>query len=45
MEAIGLKVNRLIRMSYGPFQLGKIEKGAVLEIKTQVLKDQLSWLF
>lgn len=45
MEAIGLKVNRLIRMSYGPFKLGKIEKGAVLEIKTQVLKDQLSGFY
>ena len=45
MEAIGLKVNRLIRMSYGPFKLGKIEKGAVLEIKPQDLKDYLSGFF
>jgi len=45
MEAIDLKVNRLIRTSYGPFQLGKIEKGAVLEIKQNVLKDQLSGFF
>ena len=45
MEAIDLKVNRLIRTSYGPFQLGKIEKSAVLEIKQNVLKDQLSGFF
>lgn len=45
MEAIGLNVNRLIRTSYGPFQLGKVEKGGVLEIKPVVLKDQLSEFF
>lgn len=45
MEAIGLNVNRLIRMSYGPFSLGKIEKGGVLEIKPYVLKDQLAGFF
>lgn len=45
MEAIGLNVNRLIRMSYGPFQLGKIPKSAVLEIKPTVMKDQLSGFF
>ncbi len=45
MEAIDLKVNRLIRTSYGPFQLGKIEKGAVLEIKPKVLKEQLVGFF
>lgn len=45
MEAIGLNVNRLIRLSYGPFQLGKIEKGGVLEIKPAILKDQLADYF
>ena len=45
MEAIGLNVNRLIRLSYGPFQLGKLEKGSVMEIKRTVLKDQLSGFF
>lgn len=45
MEAIGLNVNRLIRLSYGPFQLGKIPKSAVLEIKPNVLKSQLSGFF
>jgi len=45
MEAIGLNVNRLIRLSYGPFQLGKMPKGAVLEIKPNILKDQVSGFF
>ncbi len=45
MEAIGLNVNRLIRLSYGPFQLGKMPKGAVLEIKTGIMKEQLSGFF
>ncbi len=45
MEAIGLNVNRLIRTSYGPFALGKVEKGGVLEMKPMVLKDQLSGFF
>jgi 23S rRNA pseudouridine2605 synthase len=45
MEAVGLKVNRLIRTSYGPYQLGKIEKTAVLEIKYKHLKEQLSGFF
>jgi 23S rRNA pseudouridine2605 synthase len=41
MEALGLVVNRLIRLSYGPFQLGKLEPGAVEEIRARVLRDQL----
>ncbi|ARU01473.1 pseudouridine synthase [Yoonia vestfoldensis] len=41
MEAIGVTVNRLIRVSYGPFQLGNLEAGAVDEIKGRVLRDQL----
>lgn len=45
MEAIGLKVNRLIRLSYGPFQLGKLPKGAVLEMKQKMLQDQLPGFF
>jgi 23S rRNA pseudouridine2605 synthase len=34
-------VNRLIRISYGPFQLGEIEEGKAEEVKTRVLRDQL----
>jgi 23S rRNA pseudouridine2605 synthase len=40
-EAIGLGVNRLIRISYGPFRLGDLAPGAVEEIKAKVLADQL----
>jgi 23S rRNA pseudouridine2605 synthase len=38
---LGLKVNRLIRLSYGPFQLGELPAGAVEEIKTRALREQL----
>lgn len=41
MEAVGLKVNRLIRISYGPFQLGELERGNVEEVRRKVLADQL----
>lgn len=41
MEALGLVVNRLIRVSYGPFQLGGLEPGAVEMIKPRVLREQL----
>jgi len=41
MEAVGLKVNRLIRVSYGPFQLGQLKQGAVEEVRPKILRDQL----
>ncbi|WP_233544957.1 pseudouridine synthase, partial [Pseudooceanicola sediminis] len=41
MENIGLVVNRLIRVSYGPFQLGTLKAGAVEEVKRRVMRDQL----
>ncbi|WP_027580200.1 pseudouridine synthase [Bradyrhizobium sp. Ai1a-2] len=41
MAHLGLEVNRLIRVSYGPFQLGELEEGKVDEIKTRVLREQL----
>lgn len=41
MESIGLTVNRLIRVSYGPFQLGELKQGAVEEVRRRVLRDQL----
>jgi len=37
----GWAVSRLIRLSYGPFQLGSLETGQVEEVKGKVLKDQL----
>ncbi len=45
LEALGLKVNRLIRLSYGPFQLGGLEKGAVKEVTEKVLREQLPEFF
>ncbi|EKV32130.1 Ribosomal large subunit pseudouridine synthase B [Caenispirillum salinarum AK4] len=41
MEHLGYTVTRLIRISYGPFHLGMLERGAVEEVPTRVLKDQL----
>ena len=41
LEHFGLKVNRLIRISFGPFQLGELAQGAVEEVRTRILKDQL----
>ncbi|MEY8830521.1 pseudouridine synthase [Sedimentitalea sp. XS_ASV28] len=38
---IGLTVNRLIRVSYGPFQLGTLKPGEVQELKRRVLREQL----
>ena len=40
-ENLGLQVNRLIRISYGPFQLGDLGKGEVEEVPPRVLRDQL----
>lgn len=44
MDAIGLKVNRLIRISYGPFQLGDLTPGDIKPISSRVLRDQLGHL-
>lgn len=41
LEALGLKVNRLIRVSYGPFQLGALKPNAVEEVPRKALKEQL----
>jgi len=40
-EHLGLTVNRLIRVSFGPFALGDLAEGAVEEVKRRVLGDQL----
>ncbi|HET8729383.1 MAG TPA: pseudouridine synthase [Alphaproteobacteria bacterium] len=41
MESLGLVVTRLIRVAYGPFQLGSLPAGAVEEVRPNVLRDQL----
>ena len=41
MEHLGLSVTRLIRVSYGPFQLADLEPGEVREVRGRVLRDQL----
>jgi len=41
LEAVGFSVNRLIRISYGPFQLGPLKPGEVEELKQRVVRDQL----
>jgi 23S rRNA pseudouridine2605 synthase len=41
MTHLGLAVNRLIRLSFGPFVLGDLEPGAIDEVKRRVLADQL----
>jgi 23S rRNA pseudouridine2605 synthase len=41
MEHLGLKVARLIRVSFGPFHLGHLPEGAVIEIPGKVWREQL----
>jgi 23S rRNA pseudouridine2605 synthase len=38
---LGLAVNRLIRVSFGPFQLGDLPEGAITEVRTRHLREQL----
>ena len=44
LDAVGLRVNRLIRIAYGPFQLGQIGRGEVKSVASRVLKDQCGHL-
>ena len=41
MAHLGLAVTRLIRVAYGPFQLGSLPRGAVEEVSPKVLREQL----
>ena len=41
LGALGLEVNRLIRISYGPFQLGDLPEGHAVEVRGRTLRDQL----
>ena len=43
MSEIGLTVNRLIRISYGPFRLNELQPGQVEEVKGRILRDQLGF--
>ncbi len=45
MEHLGLQVSRLIRLSYGPFQLGNLPRGQIEPIKKHVLKAALGKTF
>jgi 23S rRNA pseudouridine2605 synthase len=42
LEALGLTVNRLIRLAYGPFQLGELAPGQAEEIGPRVIREQLA---
>lgn len=41
LESLGLRVNRLIRVSYGPFMLGDLPEGEVKEVETSALRAEL----
>jgi len=41
MAHLGLPVSRLIRLAYGPFQLGLLKRGAIEEVPSRVLREQL----
>lgn len=41
MAHLSLSVTRLIRIAYGPFQLGMLARGEVEEVPARVLRDQL----
>ena len=42
LEALGLKVNRLIRLSYGPFALSTLMPGEIEEVGPRVIREQLA---
>ncbi|MBO6766356.1 pseudouridine synthase [Maricaulis sp.] len=44
LDSVGLKVNRLIRTAYGPFQLGDLPRGEVKAVPGRVLRDQAGHL-
>src|SRR5690348_7535856 len=41
LERLGYPVSRLIRLAYGPFQLGHLARGAIEEVPPKVLQEQL----
>ena len=44
MGHLDLQVSRLIRIAYGPFQLGKLARGQIVEVRGNVMRDQISGL-
>lgn len=44
MDALLLPVTRLIRVAYGPFQLGNLERGAAEEVNGKILREQVPGL-
>ncbi len=42
MERLGLKVARLIRTAYGPFQLGQLVEGQTEEIPARLWREKLN---
>ena len=45
LASVGLTVNRLMRVAYGPFQLGALKSNDVSEVKLSILRDQLGKLY
>ncbi|MFA7276965.1 MAG: pseudouridine synthase [Pseudobdellovibrionaceae bacterium] len=41
MEALGYQVTRLIRIAYGPFELGDMNRGEVIEVSTKAMREKL----
>jgi 23S rRNA pseudouridine2605 synthase len=44
MDHLLLPVTRLIRVAYGPFQLGNLSRGAVEEVNGKILREQIPFL-
>ena len=45
LEHLGLKVSRLIRTAYGPFELGDLARGAVEEVPRKHLREQVGAIY
>ena len=43
MQHLGWPVNRLIRIAFGPFQLGNLTKGTIIEVKQKIVREQLGF--
>jgi 23S rRNA pseudouridine2605 synthase len=40
MEHLGLRVNRLIRIAYGPFQLGELHRDTIREVSARIISEE-----